>query len=559
MGGGTAQRSCAGCPNGQPFPRACRLGGVPPPKGESMLQVVDVSLNFGSRKLFSEVNLKFTKGNCYGVIGANGAGKSTFLKLLSGEIETTKGYITHDKNERMSVLQQNQNAFDNETVLRTVLLGHKRLMEVWDQKDKLYMKEDFSEADGILAGELEQEFADLGGWEAESDAQTLLASIGIDSEYYDTLMRDLDSKLKVKVLLAQALFGNPDILLLDEPTNNLDIKTIAWLENFLLNYENTVITVSHNRHFLNKVCTHICDVDYGKISIFVGNYDFWYESSQLILRQQKEANKKAEARAKELQDFIARFSANASKSKQATSRKKELEKLTIEDIKPSSRRYPYIAFSSERPIGNDVLVVEKLSKKGFFENVSFIVDRNDKIAFLSDNVNAISALFDILSGKDTDYTGKIKWGKTITHSYLPKEYNEMFNTTLSLTDWLGQFSKEKDQTFLRSWLGRMLFSGEEALKPANVLSGGEKVRCMLSKIMLEQGNVILLDEPTNHLDLESITALNKGMSNFNGVLLFASSDQELTQTVANRIIKIDNTKTFDRYITYDEYLEKYAR
>ncbi len=524
-----------------------------------MLQVVDVSLNFGSRKLFSDVNLKFTKGNCYGVIGANGAGKSTFLKLLSGEIETTKGYISHDKNERMSVLQQNQNAFDSETVLRTVLLGHKRLMEVWDQKDKLYMKEDFSEEDGILAGELEQEFADLGGWEAESNAQTLLSDIGIESKYFDTLMKDLDSKLKVKVLLAQALFGNPDILLLDEPTNNLDIKTIAWLENFLLNYENTVITVSHNRHFLNKVCTHICDVDYGKISIFVGNYDFWYESSQLILRQQKEANKKAEARAKELQDFIARFSANASKSKQATSRKKELEKLTIEDIKPSSRRYPYIAFSSERPIGNDVLVVEKLSKKGFFENVSFIVDRTDKIAFISDNVNTISALFDILSGKDTDYTGKVKWGKTITHSYLAKEYNEMFATNLSLTDWLGQFSKEKDQTFLRSWLGRMLFSGEEALKPANVLSGGEKVRCMLSKIMLEQGNVVILDEPTNHLDLESITALNKGMSNFNGVLLFASSDQELTQTVANRIIKIDSTKTFDRYITYDEYLEKYAK
>lgn len=520
-----------------------------------MLQVINVSLNFGSRKLFSEVNLKFTKGNCYGVIGANGAGKSTFLKLLSGELETTKGEIILGKNERMSVLQQNQNAFDNETVLRTVLLGHKRLMEIWDQKDALYLKEDFTEEDGILASELEQEFADLGGWEAEGNAESLLADIGIDSSYFQTQMKDLDSKLKVKVLLAQALFGNPDILLLDEPTNNLDVKTISWLENFLLNYENTVITVSHNRHFLNKVCTHICDVDYGKIQIFVGNYDFWYETSQLILRQQKEANKKAEARAKELQDFIARFAANASKSKQATSRKKELEKLTIEDIKPSSRKYPYIAFNYERQIGNDILMVENLTKPGYFEKVSFTVNKDDKIAFLSDNSNTISVLFNILSGVDTDYTGTVKWGKTITHSYLPKEYNNLFKQNLNLTDWLGQFSKEKDQTFLRSWLGRMLFSGEEALKPSNVLSGGEKVRCMLSKIMLEQGNVVLLDEPTNHLDLESITALNKGMQNFKGVLLFASSDQELTETVANRIIKINSKKDYDKYITYDEYIK----
>lgn len=520
-----------------------------------MLQVINVSLNFGSRKLFSEVNLKFTKGNCYGVIGANGAGKSTFLKLLSGEIETTKGEIILDKNERMSVLQQNQNAYDEETVLRTVLLGHKRLMEVWDEKDKLYEKTDFSEEDGIRAGELETEFADLGGWEAEGNAESLLADIGIPSEFYQTKMKDLDSKLKVKVLLAQALFDNPDILLLDEPTNNLDIKTIAWLENFLLNYENTVITVSHNRHFLNKVCTHICDVDFGKISIYVGNYDFWYETSQLILRQQKEANKKAEARAKELQDFIARFSANASKSKQATSRKKELEKLTIEDIKPSSRKYPFIDFRFERQIGNDILIVKNLTKKGFFENVSFVVNKDDKIAFLSDNVNSISALFNCISGEDKDYTGTVTWGKTITYSYLPKEYNKMFDTDLSLTNWLGQFSKEKDETFLRSWLGRMLFSGEEALKPARVLSGGEKVRCMLSKIMLESGNVILLDEPTNHLDLESITALNKGMINFKGCLLFASSDQELTDTVANRIIKIGKSKEFDKYLTYSEYLK----
>lgn len=521
-----------------------------------MLQVIDVSLNFGSRKLFSDVNLKFTKGNCYGVIGANGAGKSTFLKLLSGELETTKGDIVLGKNERLSVLQQNQNAFDNETVLRTVLLGHKRLMQVWDEKDALYAKEDFTESDGIKASELEQEFADLNGWEAESNAESLLGDIGIDSSLFNSLMKDIDSKLKVKVLLAQALFGSPDILLLDEPTNNLDVKTIAWLENFLLNYENTVITVSHNRHFLNKVCTHICDVDYGKISIFVGNYDFWYETSQLILKQQKEQNKKSEARAKELQDFIARFAANASKSKQATSRKKELEKLTIEDIKPSSRKYPYIAFNFERQIGNDILLVENLTKKGYFENISFTINKDDKVAFLSDNSNTISALFNVLSGQDSDYTGTIKWGKTISTSYLPKEYNNLFQKDLNLTEWLSQFSKEKDTTFVRSWLGRMLFSGEEALKPSNVLSGGEKVRCMLSKIMLEQASVILLDEPTNHLDLESITALNKGMQNFKGVLLFTSSDQELTETVANRIIKINTKKDYDRYITYDEYLKQ---
>jgi len=521
-----------------------------------MLQVIDVTLTFGSRKLFSDVNLKFTNGNCYGVIGANGAGKSTFLKLLSGEIETTKGDIVTGKNERISVLQQNQNAYDNETVLRTVLLGHKRLVEVWDQKDALYQKEDFSEDDGVLAGELEQEFADLGGYEAEGNAQTLLTEIGIESKFINTKMKDLDSKLKVKVLLAQALFGNPDILLLDEPTNNLDLNTISWLENFLLNYEKTVITVSHNRHFLNKVCTHICDVDYGKISIFVGNYDFWYETSQLILRQLKDANKKAEARAKELQDFIARFAANASKSKQATSRKKELERLTIEDIKPSSRKYPYIAFNFEKPIGNDILMVEKLTKKGYFENVSFVANKEDKVAFFSDSPNNVSVLFNILSGVDKDFTGHVKWGKTIVSSYLPKEYNEMFNTSLSLTDWLGQFSKEKDITFLRSWLGRMLFSGEEALKPARVISGGEKVRCMLSKIMLEQGNFLILDEPTNHLDLESITALNGGMRSFKGILFFATSDQELTQTVANRIVKINNTKVFDKYVTYEEYLNE---
>ena len=521
-----------------------------------MLQVIDVALSFGSRKLFSEVNLKFTNGNCYGIIGANGAGKSTFLKLLAGELETTKGEIVIGKNERMSVLEQNQNKYDEETVLRTVLLGHKRLMEIADEKDALYAKPDFSDEDGIRAGELEQEFLDLGGWEAEGNAETLLSDIGIPQELFYEQMKNIDPKIKVKVLLAQALFDNPDILVLDEPTNNLDAKTIAWLENFLLNFENTVITVSHNRHFLNKVCTHICDVDFGKINIYFGNYDFWYETSQLILRQQKEANKKLEARAKELQEFIARFSANASKSKQATSRKRELEKITLEDIKPSSRRYPYIDFKFERPIGNDVLIVENLTKPGLFENVSFTVNKDDKIAFFSDNANLVSALFDILSGKDTDYTGKIKWGKTINLAYMPKEYNDLFDTDLPLTDWLGQYSKEKDATYLRSWLGRMLFSGEEALKKARVLSGGEKVRCMLSRAMLEQGNALILDEPTNHLDLESITALNKGMTNYKGVLLFASVDQEVVQTTANRIIRINQHKEYDKYITYDEYLER---
>lgn len=520
-----------------------------------MLQVNDVTLSFGSRKLFQDVNLKFTKGNCYGIIGANGAGKSTFLRLLSGELDTTKGTITMDKNERMSVLQQNQNAYDNETVKRTVMLGHKRLMQIAEEKDALYMKPDFSDEDGIRAAELEQEFAELGGWEAEGEAESLLSEIGIDRELFDVTMKDIDPKIKVKVLLAQALFGNPDILLLDEPTNNLDAKTIMWLENFLLNFENTVITVSHNRHFLNKVCTHICDVDYGKITLFVGNYDFWYESSQLIQKQMKETNKKLEAKAQELREFIARFAANASKSKQATSRKKELEKITLEDIKPSSRKYPFVDFKFERAIGNDILVVENLTKPGLFEKVSFVVDRDDKIAFFSDNANVVSALFDILTGKDKDYTGTIKWGKTIIYSYLPRVYDDMFKTSLSLTDWLGQFSKEKDRTYLRSWLGRMLFSGEEALKPANVLSGGEKVRCMLSKVMLEQGNLLLLDEPTNHLDLESITALNKAMTNFKGPMLFSSQDQEIVETVANRIIKINDKKVYDKYSKYEEYIQ----
>lgn len=522
-----------------------------------MIQAIDVTLIVGNKKLFQDVNLKFTKGNCYGIIGANGAGKSTFLKLLSGEIETTKGEIVLDKNERMSVLQQNQNAFNDKTVKETVLLGHKRLVEIMQEKDALYAKEDFTDADGIKAGELEQEFLDLNGWEADGEAETLLDNIGVDRKYFDELMGNLDSKIKVKVLLAQALFFNPDVLILDEPTNNLDAKTINWLEDYLVDYPNTIITVSHNRHFLNKVCTHICDVDYGKITMFVGNYDFWYESSQLILRQQKEANKKAEARAKELQEFIARFSANASKSKQATSRKKELEKLTIEDIKPSSRRYPYIDFKFEREIGNEVLSVEKLTKKGVFENLSFTILKGEKVAFFSEQSTTISALFDILSGKDTDFTGQVKWGKTITYSYLPKNYDDLFNNDLMLTDWLSQFSKEKDITYLRSWLGRMLFSGEEAIKQAKVLSGGEKVRCMFSKMMLEGGNVLIMDEPIAHLDLESIQSLNNGMKNFKGCILFTTSDQEILSTVANRIIVINNNKKeFDKQISYDEYIFK---
>ena len=522
-----------------------------------MLQVTNVSLQYGGRVLFKDVNLKFTKGNCYGIIGANGAGKSTFLKILSGEIEPNKGDVSMDKKERMSVLSQNQNAFDEETVVHTVLMGHKRLVDIMEQKDALYAKENFSEEDGILAGELETEFAEMGGWEAESEAQSLLIGLGIPSDLHYNLMKDIEPKLKVKVLLAQALFGNPDILLLDEPTNNLDIKSTRWLENFLLDFENTVIVVSHNRHFLNQVCTHICDVDYGQINIYVGNYDFWYETSQLLLRQQKEQNKKMEARAKELQDFIARFSANASKSKQATSRKKELEKLTIEDLKPSNRKYPFIDFKYEREIGNDILKVENLTKKGFFENISFTVKHGDKIAFLCDKNLAITTLFNILNGEDTADSGEIRWGKTIIHSYLPQDNRKYFeNCDLPLNDWLKQFSKETDEEYIRGWLGRMLFSGVEATKKASVISGGERVRCMLAKTMLEMGNFVTLDEPTNHLDLESITALNKGMINFKGCMLFASHDQEIMSTVANRIIEITpEGKLIDKEMTYDEYLE----
>ena len=521
-----------------------------------MLQVINVSLQYGSKKLFEDVNLKFTKGNCYGIIGANGAGKSTFLKILSGEIEPNKGEVVLDKTERMSVLQQNQNAFDNVSVLRAVMLGHSKLVKIMDEKEALYAKDDFTEEDGVRVSELESEFSELGGWDAEHEAQTLLNELDIPEEYHYTLMAELDAKRKVKVLLAQALFGNPDVLLLDEPTNNLDIKTVRWLENYLLDFENTIIIVSHNRHFLNKVCTHICDVDYGKINMMLGNYDFWYHTSQLLARQQRDQDKKNEQRAKELQEFIARFAANASKSRQATSRKKELEKLTISDFKPSLRKYPYIDFKYEKELGNDILIVEDLTKKGYFENVSFTVQRDDKIGIVSDKSTTITMLYDILMGKVQPDGGTVKWGKTVTASYFPENNNEFFqNCELTLVQWLSQFSKDHYEEYLRGWLGRMLFSGEEALKQAKVLSGGEKVRCMLAKMMLEGGNFLILDEPTNHLDLESITALNNGMKNFKGCMLFTSHDQELMNTVGNRIIEINGTKTFDKNITYDEYIE----
>lgn len=521
-----------------------------------MLSVNNVSLQFGGRVLFKDVNITFQPQNCYGIIGANGAGKSTFLKILSGEIEPNSGDVSVSDKERMSILKQNQNAYDDELVVDTVLLGHPRLMEIQREKDALYSKPDFDENDGILAGELEEEFAELDGYEADANARQLLNSLGINGDLQDKYMRDLDSKQKVKVLLAQALFGNPDILILDEPTNNLDAIATRWLENFLYNFENTVIIVSHDRHFLNKVCTRILDVDYGKIQLYVGNYDFWYESSQLLLKQAKDQNMKAEARKKELEDFIARFSANASKSKQATSRKKELEKITIEDLKPSSRRYPFIDFKFEKELGQDILFVENLSKPGLFKNLSFTLKRGDKVAFISPNSNIINALFAILANDDKDYTGSFKYGITVVPTYLPTENSKYFdNHQESLVDWLRPYSSDQHESYLRGWLGRMLFSGEEALKPVSVLSGGEKVRCMMAKTMLTAGNLLILNEPTNHLDLEAITALNKGMINYKGVLLFNTHDHELMQTVANRIIYIDSEGFVDKQMTYDEYLD----
>lgn len=522
-----------------------------------MLKTVNLGLQYGSRKLFDKVNIQFDKGNCYGIIGANGAGKSTFLKLLSGEIESTEGEVIKDPKERMSVLRQNQNAFDDQTVIKTVLLGHKRLVEIMNEKEVYYAKESLTDEEGMRLSDLEGEFMELNGWEAESDAATLLNGLGVSDEYHYELMGSLDAKIKIKVLLAQALFGNPDILLLDEPTNNLDYKSTRWLENFLLNFDNTVLIVSHDRHFLNNVCTHICDVDYGKIKLYVGNYEFWYESSQLLLQQQKDQNKKAEQKAKELQEFIARFSANKSKARQATSRKKLLDKLVLTDIEPSSRKYPFIGFKQAREVGNDILIVDNLTKKGLFENLSFTVRKGDKIAFLAENSMIITTLFNILLGKEEADSGSYKWGITTSVSYLMQDNKEFFSDErLDLINWLRQFSPD-DQTesFIRGWLGRMLFSGEESMKKSTVLSGGEKVRCILAKMMLESGNVLIMEDPTNHLDLESITALNEGMTSFKGNVLFSSHDAELLETVANRIISFEGKGIKDKMTTYEEYLD----
>ena len=524
-----------------------------------MLQVNNVTLQFGQRVLFENVNINFSKGNCYGIIGANGAGKSTFLRILSGELEPNQGQVTLGKNERMSVLQQNQNAYDDKTVRETVMWGHKRLMELHDKLNELYAKEDFTDEDGIIVGELSAEFEELGGYEAEANADTMLSSLGISLDLADTLMGEIDPKIKVKVLLAQALFGKPDILILDEPTNNLDAHTAKWLERYLTDLEDTcIIIVSHNRHFLNVVCTHICDVDFKKIQVYVGNYDFWYEMSQLALKQAKDINKKAEARATELKEFIARFSANAKRAKSATLKKRELENLETIEIKPSSRRYPYVDFKFEKDYGTEILKVEGLTKKGFFEDITFTVKEGDKIGFLSDNGNTLSMLFDILMGKEKADSGTFKWGGTMIPSYLPQNYDEYFDgVDLTLVRWLDQYAKQHDEEFLRSWLGRMLFSKEEALKKAKVLSGGEKVRCMLAKMMLEQGNFLILDEPTNHLDLESITSLNKGLINFKGLIMLVTHDYELMDTVCSRIININKgKKVYDRDITYDEYVEQ---
>lgn len=526
-----------------------------------MITVNNVSLRYGDKKLFEDVNLKFTPGNCYGVIGANGAGKSTFLKILSGEIEPQTGSVSITPGQRIAVLKQDHFAYEEHTVMDTVLMGHERLYQVKQEKDAIYMKADFTEEDGMRAAELEGEFAELNGWEAESDAAILLKGLGIDEPLHQVKMAELNEDEKVKVLLAQALFGNPDILLLDEPTNGLDIQTIQWLEEFLINFENTVIVVSHDRHFLNKVCTHIADVDFGKIEIYIGNYDFWYESSQLAQKMAQEANKKKEEKIKELQAFIARFSANASKSRQATSRKKLLESITLDDIKPSSRKYPYIAFTPEREIGNDLLHVEGLTKsingKKVLDNVTFTMKKDDKIAFVGKNDLAYTTLFKILMGEMEPDEGTYKWGVTTSRSYFPKDNSEYFeNVELTLVDWLRQFSPEDEtETFLRGFLGRMLFSGEAALKKAKVLSGGERVRCMLAKMMLSHANVLLFDDPTNHLDLESITALNNGLIKFKGSILFTSHDHQFINSIANRLIEITPNGMIDKEMTYDEYVQ----
>ena len=525
-----------------------------------MLQVTNVGLRFGDKELFKDVNLKFTKGNCYGIIGANGAGKSTFLKILAGDIEANTGSVSITEKERMSVLRQDHFKYEEETVLNVVIMGHERLYQIMQEKDALYMKPDFSEEDGIKAAELEGEFAELDGWDAETNAERLLMGLGITKDLHYKQMKELTGGEKVKVLLAQALFGKPEILIMDEPTNHLDFQSINWLNNFIMDLEDSiVIVVSHDRHFLNQICTNIVDVDFGKIQMYVGNYDFWYESSQLALQLAKDQNKKAEEKIAQLKEFIARFSSNASKAKQATSRKKQLEKIQVEEIQPSRRIYPYVGFTPEREIGNEVLEVEGLTKTvdgvKVLDNVSFRLDREDKVAFMGDEI-AITTLFNILMGEDTADSGTFKWGVTTSQSYLPKNHNQYFDgVEYSLVDWLRQYSEEKSESFIRGFLGRMLFSGEEALKQAQVLSGGEKVRCMLSKLMLSNANVLVLDDPTNHLDLESITSVNKGLEKFPGVLLFNSHDQEMIQTLANRIIEITPGGIMDRKTTLEEYLE----
>lgn len=525
-----------------------------------MLTVSNISLRFGKRVLFEDVNLKFTRGNCYGIIGANGAGKSTFLKILSGEIEPNTGSIDLEPGKRMTVLKQNHFEFDEFPVLETVMRGHQVLWNIMQEKDALYAKEDFSEEDGIRASELEGEFAEMDGWNAESDAATLLSNLGIPEDTHYRLVKELNGNQKVRVLIAQALFGNPDVLLMDEPTNDLDVETIRWLEDFLAEFENTVLVVSHDRHFLDNVCTHVCDIDYSRIKIFSGSYTFWYQSSQLALRQRSDQNKKAEEKKKELQDFIARFSANVAKSRQATARKKMLDKLDIEEIQPSTRKYPGIFFKQNREVGDQILTVENLSFKAengqfLYKDLNFTVHKGDKIAFISRNTLALNTLFKSMWGNAQNTTGELNWGVTVTMSYLPNENSEYFTEKINLVDWLRQYSVEKDETYIRGFLGRMLFSGEETQKMCTVLSGGEKVRCMLSKMMLECPNVGLFDEPTNHLDLESIQALNNGMKDFAGVILFHSHDQEVMSSIANRIIEIGPNGMIDKYMNYEEYAE----
>ena len=524
-----------------------------------MISANNITLRVGKKALFEDVNIKFTEGNCYGLIGANGAGKATFLKILSGQLEPSNGDVVITPGQRLSFLQQDHFKYDSYTVLDTVIMGNQRLYEIMKEKDAIYAKADFTDEDGIRASELEGEFAEMNGWEAESDAATLLNGLGIDTEFHYSQMADLTGSQKVKVLLAQALFGNPDILLLDEPTNHLDLPAIEWLEEFLINFDNTVIVVSHDRYFLNKVCTHTADIDYGKIQLYAGNYDFWFESSQLLIKQMKEANKKKEEKIKELQEFISRFSANASKSKQATSRKRALEKIQLDDMRPSSRKYPYIDFRPNREIGNEVLMVENLSKTidgvKVLDNISFTLGHDDKVAFVGANEQAITTLFRILVGEMEPDEGNYKWGVTTSQAYFPKDNTAEFDNDLTITDWLTQYSEIKDATYVRGFLGRMLFPGEDGIKRVRVLSGGEKVRCLLSKMMISGANILILDEPTNHLDMESITALNNGLIKFPGVILFTSHDHQFVQTTANRIMEIlPNGTMIDKITTYDEYL-----